>query len=251
MAGLEGIATEGNSIILPDDRIIIPEPIMLSEEDGISDAECAYDSSDFGPDAIKPDSVSLVLARRFDNYLAVPPAELQYLIPNLVPDPVQASGLVRKMIAHSSIIQEKTKEYGLNLILLNNFGFVNSLDRFHPGAIAFFKLYDPRPDYLSIPQNQRRPMMSVAKAVDTSLVQLLPGLIHTLDEYGYQTKIYIFETEPNPGMNTDDHFRMLLIESPLMKQLRKIYSKHPRVEFVTGKDLKRGVEVLAKGDYRS
>ena len=235
---IPGLIPDGNrSLFLPDNAEAAPEIITLDDYVG-------------GRKRIaEPDSVFLVLGRRYDNYLSMPPDALECAIHDMIPNELKARSMVRKMLPHSEMIHERSDKYGLNLLVFNTFGFLKGLDDYHPSSIAFFKVYDPKPSYLELEPRERRPMMSVKNAVEYSLMDFLPELLNKIGQKGYGTKIYVFITDNHTGLSTDDLFRKMLIEDPIIKALQKQYRNDPRIEFVTGKSLEKGVEILARGHY--
>jgi hypothetical protein len=253
MAGLEQVMSRRSHIFTVSGIISPPAPMILAPE-VFSTEDMAIDA-DIENETLKAktgaDSAILVLGRGFDTCLRVPPNMLEYTIHNMIPDELKARSIVRKMIPQSKIIYDNMDKYGLNLMILNRFGFIDALDKYHPSGIAFFKLYEPKESYLSLDPIHRRPMMSLKNAVETSLVDFLPALLKKIKEKKYRTKIYIFETSDHPGLGEDDKRRKLLIEYPIIGELKKKYKGNPDVEFIEGKSLEAGVQTLARGHYKN
>ncbi|MBD3313625.1 hypothetical protein GF345_04240 [Candidatus Woesearchaeota archaeon] len=182
------------------------------------------------------ESVSMLLGRKHDPYLGMPPDALYDMIPVVFNDPLKAM----KFLRIYALLHNSPFSYNVSTDLDDA---VKAAGFFPPKAVIAFKLYEAAEWFRQMPQEERLKMM-LQKGV---VAKTLPDVIEPLLENAEKNEAPVIVYGPRDDtryMNSYDSLRAAMIEENIFRAVQKGYGDHPNMKLRRDKDMRKAVEML-------
>lgn len=188
-------------------------------------------------------SVSMLLGRKQDPYLGMPPEALYEVFPVLFDDTMKAMKFLRLY----SYLHHSPFTYNVST------GFneaVNDIRYFAPLAVVVFKLYDASRWFKELPPEERMKKLLQKGVVESTLIGIMEPMLLELEKEGKDAKVVIYgPNEAAKYTTTYDALRAAMIEEGIFKKLEQMFGKHPQIMLRRDRHINNAVELLKGMDY--
>ncbi len=184
-------------------------------------------------------SASMILCRKTDPILSMPPDALYEMLPVLFDDPLKAMKFLRMY----TFMQDS----GLRYYVSTDFNdAVETVQKFPDiGAIASLKLYHPSKWFINLPQEERLRKLLQKGVIEDTLGEYIEPMLDRVKECDEKPKVVIYG--PNDSIkytNQYDSLRAAMLEERAFRTVEKMFGKHPAIELRRDKHMKNVVQLL-------
>ncbi|MFO8016306.1 MAG: hypothetical protein R6U32_04325 [Candidatus Woesearchaeota archaeon] len=183
-----------------------------------------------------PGKVSMLLGRREDQYLGMPPDALYSVFPALFQDPMKA----RKFLRLYSTLYNSGIDYHVS----TEFDELRTaLDHFNYAAIGAMKLYQPSRWFIELPEEERVQKLLSKGAIEKSLPDVIEPMLAECEGKG--TRLIVYGPDENRRhMSSYDSLRAAMIENRIFNAIENRYGRHPNLILRRDKSIQSMVEFL-------
>lgn len=188
---------------------------------------------------------SMLLGRKSDTYLSLPPEALREVFPVLFYEILKDSGKAMKFLRTYSLLHNA----GIICDVTTSFKELQEdIKRFPPAAMGALKLFQYHDWFTGLPEEERRRMILHKDIIKQTLVDVMDPILAELEKQGKESRIIIYGPNDMARYRGYDSFRAI-VERQIFERLQKKYGKHPQIELRTDKSMNNAVEMLKRACY--